>query len=398
VLLELIRWLKRYVDWDIDVLVHGAGPLLPDFRELGPTTVWRDPAPILDMLFRHSNGRLHRFTENTFRKVLLPSRTYDLIYANTIAAAPTVMHLAARAKSVLWHIHELGYAMRLTLPEDTLNAALRLPTRIVAASQAVKSMLCEEFAVAQELVDVVHSFTPLKAALPDERRALREKIRIELQWPQNAFVVGGCGSLGWRKGTDLFAQIANIVRRTGGIRDIRFLWVGGHPGTRDWLELAHDLDVLRLAGKCSVVPVTGDVGAYYCAMDAFALTSREEPLGLVALEAAEYGLPIICFRAAGGAEEFVSDDAGIRVPYLDNDAFAEGIVRLCDDSVLRSRMGHVGRTRVNKLYRVDVQAPKLLRSIQQCLDQTAEIQHAAAVHSLGAMPTQQAPIDLDRSN
>ena len=397
-LLSFLRWLKDRVDWDIEVLVHGRGPLLDEFREIAKTTVWRDPAPALDALFRHSNGRFCRFVEHAFQHLLLPARTYDLVYANTIAAAPSVMHLVGQAKAILWHIHELAYAMRLSLPEDALRTALRLPTRVVAASQAVQRMLCEEFGILPDKIDVVHSFTPLCAAQPDEHQVLRQQVRSELNWPREAFVIGGCGSLGWRKGSDLFLQIANSVKSSCGARDIRFLWVGGHPSTRDWLEFIYDLAALRLGDICSVVPVTANVSAYYCAMDAFALTSREEPLGLVALDAAEYGLPVVCFQGGGGAEEFVADDAGIRIPYLDVGAFSKTLVRLCDDPGLRSRMGKVGRMRVSESYRVGVQAPKLLASIRQCMHQTTDTKQFSAGTGLTTGSPEPAQSDRERSS
>lgn len=374
-LLSLLRWLKDRVDWDIEILVHGRGTLLAEFRALAKTIVWHDPSRALDALFRDSNGPLRRSIEFVFQHLFLPGCRYDLIYVNTIAAAPSAIYLAAQSKAMLWHIHELRYAMYLSLPEDVLNTAMRLPTRLVAASQAVQRMLCEEFGVPPDKVDVVHSFTPLHAAPPEERQALREQVRSDLNWPSDAFVVGGCGSLGWRKGSDLFVQIANYVRSHSGTRDIRFLWVGGHPGTRESIEFHHDRAALALEDICAVVPVTENVGAYYCAMDAFALTSREEPLGLVVLDAADHELPVVCFQGSGGAEEFLAEDVGIRIPYLDVVAFGNSLVHLYDDPTLRLQMGRAGHGRVGESYRVAVQAPKLLRSMERCLSQNA-LKHA----------------------
>jgi glycosyltransferase involved in cell wall biosynthesis len=159
----------------------------------------------------------------------------------------------------------------------------------------------------------------------------------------------------------------------------------------------HDLSSLELTEICSVVPTNGDLGNYYCTMDAFALTSREEALGLVALEAAEYELPVVCYRASGGAEEFVIDDAGIQVPYLDNVAFATSLVRLCDDPALCAQMGQVGRARVNQSYRVEVQGPKLLRSIQQCMGEAAEMRLHSTTSSFAATSAWQAKCNRDGS-
>ena len=374
VLLELLRWLRSRVDWEIDVLMHGRGPLLADFAALAKTVVWRDPTPVLDAVLRGPVRHIRPLVEKVLSRFQLPNKRYDLVYANTIAAAATAMPVARRAKSLLWHIHELTYALRLTLPAAQLDAALALPTRIVAASDAVKRALNTEFGVALDRIDVVDSFTALRAGPLQHREHQRQRVRAALNWPADAFVVGGCGSLGWRKGTDLFLQLAQTLRRKPGTQEVRLLWVGGQPGSRDWLEFEHDRSRLGLDDCCAIVPSTAGVDDYYAAMDAFALTSREEPLGLVALEAAECGLPVVCFQGSGGAEDFVRGDAGINVPYLDVGAFADALLHLRADPAMRSRMASVGRARVDAGYRVETQAPKLLRAMQDCL---AQHPHAA---------------------
>ena len=51
--------------------------------------------------------------------------------------------------------------------------------------------------------------------------------------------------------------------------------------------------------------------------DLLALVSLEDSFPLVGLEAALQGTPTICFQGGGGMPEFVSDDAGFAVAYLD---------------------------------------------------------------------------------
>ena len=61
---------------------------------------------------------------------------------------------------------------------------------------------------------------------------------------------------------------------------------------------------------------------YMLAADVFLLSSREDPFPLVCLEAADCGLPVLCFADAGGMPLFVQEDAGAVVPYLDVDEMA----------------------------------------------------------------------------
>jgi glycosyltransferase involved in cell wall biosynthesis len=367
-LVDLLRWMAHHLDWELRVVVQGSGPLLDELRAVAPTRVWRDPSDMLDVLRLSRQGRTRWLIEHLYRAAFLPVQRCDVVYANTIAAAPLAKHLSARADAMLLHVHELAYAMRLAVPEAGLGDALQRPDRMIAASEAVKRVLCDGFSVGSGKVDVIHSFTPLSAPPAPVRRAVRDRVRTDLGMPPDAFVVGACGSHGWRKGTDLFVQIARGIGGSRARRDIRFLWVGGRPGSREWLEFEHDVAAAGLKGCCSLVPVTSEVSDYYCAMDAFAMTSREEPLGLVVLEAAEHELPTVCFADAGGAEEFVRDDAGICVPYLDLAAFEHALLRLHDDPGLRQRCAASGRERVNSSFRVEAQAPRVVRSIEACLN------------------------------
>jgi glycosyltransferase involved in cell wall biosynthesis len=71
----------------------------------------------------------------------------------------------------------------------------------------------------------------------------------------------------------------------------------------------------------------------------FALVSWEDPFPLVNLEAASLGKPIVCFDEAGGSKEFVEEDCGFVVPYLDLDAREDRVVELLHNPELRQRMG-----------------------------------------------------------
>lgn len=78
---------------------------------------------------------------------------------------------------------------------------------------------------------------------------------------------------------------------------------------------------------------------YYCAMDIFALPSREDPFPLVMLKAGAYGLATVCFAHSGGGPEFVSEDSGLIADYLDTQQFAAHVIQLCEQSALRRAVG-----------------------------------------------------------
>ena len=124
---------------------------------------------------------------------------------------------------------------------------------------------------------------------------------------------------------------------------------------------------MGLQDCCRHIPSTADVSDYYCAMDVFALTSREDPFPLVMLEAGMHGLPTICFSSSGGGPEFVANDAGLVVPYLDVKEFSQALNALQASPELRTRLGQGAQCKVKMYHCVETQGPKLLASIERCL-------------------------------
>jgi glycosyltransferase involved in cell wall biosynthesis len=364
-LLHLLRWLRANTNFEMEVLVNGTGELVEDFRAVVPTVVWRNPAFVLDALPRKLKTAWKPRLEARCLKWRMTGRSYDLVYFNTSAVAWQVPVLAARARSVLWHIHELEYALRLTMGAEQIQSLFPLATRFVVVSESVRDTLARTFGVAADRMDLINGFVPIPQSSVEEGRSCRQRIRRELGWPEDAFVVGGCGAMGWRKGTDVLLQIAEAMRQRGDTIT-KFLWVGG-GNADETLRFEHDLRSFGLAERCRWVPTTAAVQDYYHAMDVFALPSREDPFPLVMLEAGACGLPTVCFAGAGGGPEYVGDDAGLIAPYLDIAAFGKHLEALRDSPDLRAQQGAAAARKVRAQHVIEVQGPKLLASLQRCL-------------------------------
>jgi len=365
-LLHLLRWLKDKSEDQFEVVVNGRGPLLDEFRELFPTRVWRSPDRLVAGLSPAWKAKLGPRLGRQFLRMALRGGTYDLAYVNTAASWHHLPFIATRSQGVLWHIHEMGYALRTVAGEEALRCTFPLAKRFVAVSQSVKEVMVNEFSVPAERVDMVHGFVNVRNRTPENAIAQRAKIRRELGLADDVFVVGGCGTLGWRKGTDLFLKIAQtLVKRWGD--KCAFLWVGGGTQGEDALQFAHEMRILGLEKFCRWIPNTAQALEYYHAMDVFALTSREDPFPLVMLEAGAAGLPTVCFAQSGGGPEFVSRNTGLLAPYLDTELFARQLSELQLDGELRKKLGAEASRRVATCHAVETQAPLLLNTMEQCM-------------------------------
>lgn len=366
-LLHFLQWMRQHTDYELEVVCVGGGELTDEYRKVARTRVLRNPAKVLDGLPFAWAARLRTRTESLLFKLLLLRSRYDLVYANTAATWRQVAALPDRSVPLIWHIHEMPYALQLLLGDHRPSQTLLSSCRFVAVSQSVVNALVEHLSVASDDIDLVRGFVVEHALARPERLAARRRVLASLGWPPNTYVVGGCGVLDWRKGADLFLQVAAHCRQQVLAGSIRFLWVGSEPNGVEALRFAHDLKALNLEDICLHIPSTAHVRDYYCAMDVFALTSREDPYPLVMLEAGMQGVPTICFAGAGGGPEFVEEDAGIVVPYLDLSAFAEAVqaLRACPER--RNRMGAAAHRKVCLAHSVKQQAQKLLLSIERGL-------------------------------
>lgn len=365
ILLNLLRWLKARTDYRFDVNVLQAGPLLPDYRSIGRTEVLEVTPTISRRVLRKLAGaaRLARSEDGAFAR-RLRARRYDLAYVNTVVPARQIRALAAAGVPVICHVHELDFAVTYLLGEAGLSDLQRHVTHFIAASSSVAAYLGSQWEIPNTKVSVIHEFT-LSEAAPSDTAGARKRIRAELGYGDDNIVVGGCGTLDWRKGADLFVQAARLVATNPRGKRIRFVWIGADRTSHHYTMFAHDVRVAGLTDMITVVDSNSTPGDYFSAMDIFALTSREDPFPLVMLEAGLIGLPLVCFGSSGGGPEFAEGGAGIVVPYLDVAAFAESVMSLAADGDARRRIGSNARAKVEQRYTIDTQGPKILAVISR---------------------------------
>ncbi len=72
---------------------------------------------------------------------------------------------------------------------------------------------------------------------------------------------------------------------------------------------------------------------------AYVMTSYSESFGLVLIEAASYGLPLIAFDDAKGANEIIDSNMGFLIENRNIDEFANKVMLLLKDKNLRKKMG-----------------------------------------------------------
>jgi phosphatidylinositol alpha-1,6-mannosyltransferase len=180
--------------------------------------------------------------------------------------------------------------------------------------------------------------------------------RAELGW-LNRPVVVGVSRLMPRKGQDVLVQALPEIRRQAG--DVGLLLVGGGPSRARIADLAQKYDVADHVVITGSVPLAG-LPAYYRAGDVFAMPCRErlrgldvEGLGIVFLEAAACGLPVVAGRSGGSVEAVLDGETGVFVDGRDVGQVAASVAGLLRDRERARAMGERGRAWVRESWSWD---------------------------------------------
>jgi glycosyltransferase involved in cell wall biosynthesis len=260
------------------------------------------------------------------------------------------------------HVHEMPFSIRSFYANSLRPEVMDGIDRMISVSKSCKRLLQENFDLKNTPVDLVYECVPTS----EMKKPLRTREEVKLSWGlKNEFVVGGSGVMSWRKGIDLFIEISRIIQNSSASKEIRFVWVGAIK--KDVVEgYRYECMQLGIAPSIIFTDATSDPASYFQAFDAFALTSREDPFPLVALEAAALKKPIICFENSGGIPELIEHQGGTVVPYLDIKSFADQIIKWASDRNAASTIGEAAYQEVQR-YDVKNAAPQVLEIISSVL-------------------------------
>jgi len=176
-----------------------------------------------------------------------------------------------------------------------------------------------------------------------------------------------------RKGVDKVIEALPFVLER--CPNALYVVVGDGPYRERLMELAREkgvADKVLFAGR---VP---DIRPFYRACDVFVLPTREgrkgdiEGLGLVYLEAAACGKPVVASLVGGVADAVVPNETALIVDPLDPKDIANAIVKVLTDKELARKLGETGRERVLREFTYDRVAKRVLQIIGQVEKQRIE--------------------------
>ncbi len=261
------------------------------------------------------------------------------------ADALIVDHNLAIPEADAVFVHNLATDANRFLPTADLRSAvaereffLALPegTPVIANSALVKAALVEHFGLRPERIVVHRPGHEADRFAPSSRHELRARARRRLGWGDSAPVVGLVTSGNFRKrGLDLLLSAAERIAAAE--PETRLLIVGARELPKEVGQHA-----LFASGRAAYRPKNHWPELWMAALDLFVYPARYEEFGMVVLEAAALGVPVVTSRRVGAAECLPPEYAPWLSAAPDVDEFAARTLTLLRDATLRAHLALAG--------------------------------------------------------
>ena len=343
VLLDILRGIDR-ARFEPYLLCPTEGRLANEIKAEGIPCL---PLPAVTVRFATRPDRMLRAVVPfwkaivALRKLLLELRP-DLVHANTIRSGiASTIATSGTAIPVIWHVHDI-------LPEHVLSRGVRAlarasrRTQIVAVSHAAAREFCGNLDFGGR-VRTIHNGTDLRKfpVKSDRKPALREELGI----PADAFLVCAVGQICARKGLRELVEAFRLIQQRA--PQMHLAVVGRAVFKHEQAYLESLVTAVRDSGCGERIHLTGelrDVSAILQAADLLVLNSRQEPFGLVLIEAMSSGTPVLATRV-GGIPEIVSEpENGWLVEPDDTAGLARKLIELSSNRGMLEQAAHIGRT------------------------------------------------------
>jgi glycogen(starch) synthase len=310
-----------------------------------PPLVPRDDLLAWVMSLNHSLGRAA--TQIATRSPFDVVHAHDWVVAHAAAAVKSAsglplvatMHATEAGRHQGWLPGALSKAIHTTEWWLTFEAR-----RVITCSSHMRWEITRLFDLPPDSVDVVPNGIRLDTWHVPEQRALEAR----RQWAAgDAPLIAYTGRLEYEKGVHTLLQAIPRLRRR--LPGVRLVLAGTGTHEHELRALARSLRLGRAVTFAGFLD-HDDLAVLAAAADVAVVPSIYEPFGIVALEAAAAGTPLVV-ADTGGLREIVEHGiTGLRFAPGDIGALAAAVTSVLSDEVLARRLGRDAREVLTRDY------------------------------------------------
>jgi glycosyltransferase involved in cell wall biosynthesis len=361
-LLSIVNFFKSSTFFNIKVLLLGGGANVEKFEDICQVSILNIKS-IKDANPGDINRRIEEFCEGK------PS----ILYCNTIASGVLLKFIEKNDYKVISHVRELQSSI-IRYGGDWIPDVIKKTDMFIACSQAVSNLLVSEFQILTDDVKVVYTSLDSYRLVDSKKLLIDSKYKTSISNDPNLKLVLGCGiGMPFRKGADLFVETFLNFKKTTKKR-VHFRWIGSFSETEkdasgiSWGEYLKRIDNRQDdLVTFDMIPFQSDVFYHFSQADIYLLTSREEPLGRTALEAASVGLLVLGFSGAGGISEILANTPELLIDNFSPMQMAEKVDYFLEHSKCRADFSHRLYNEVKVKYTTATNFPKIITHINSII-------------------------------
>lgn len=192
-------------------------------------------------------------------------------------------------------------------------------------------------------------------------------IRQEYDLEDSDFIVGNIANHTSAKDLEIFVETANYVVNTIGVKDIKFIQIGGET---KYSNLLYNLaNKYNLAENLFFIGFQNNASSLLPQFDAKLMTSRREGLPLTIYEAFAYKIPVVSTKAGGIPEAIEHEQTGLLSDIGNFQSLAKDIIKIKSDSSLRIKIVQNAKELLDKRFTQTVMAKNTYKVYLECISE-----------------------------
>lgn len=238
----------------------------------------------------------------------------------------------------------------------------RTADMVIAVSKAVEKVIANSGFVGSDKLTTIYNGISIGKFANAPQGCLRHELELDTTTP----IIGIIGQISPHKGQDVFIRsIPSIVKK---IPNSKFIIVGD-----DFRQGAYVQELKALATGLGIeehvffIGPRPNIPEIMKDLDVFVLASRNEPFGLVVVEAMAAGIPVVATAAGGVTEIIEHGKSGFLIPIDDDGMLAESVCKILQNPELAKKHSENAILRVRSLFSIESMTEQTMKIYSEIL-------------------------------
>lgn len=266
---------------------------------------------------------------------LLKKEKYDIITVQDQYFLALLGWFLARKFKIGLELQIHGFEKNKGIKKLIAKFVIPRANAIRTVSQRLKKQLINEFGVKEEKITVMPIYTEISNLKTQNSKLKRDN---------GKFIFLTVGRLVLVKNIGLQIEAIKEVVKSHNEAE---LWIMGDGQEKS--KIKSQIANLKLENNVKLLGWQNDLNKFYNQADVFLLTSDCEGWGIVVIEAASFGLPIIMTDVGCAGELIKNNESGIIIPVRDKNKLIEAMIKIIENTELRERIGLGALLAIKKL-------------------------------------------------